>query len=101
MQQLTQILRLLFVQVFAWEADQANVVAMRTHTCVNVQNGVEIAPSSQSSVTVYLNQSGSFHFASGLAGQCEDGMLLTVLVAPRNDTGATFAHSQELVHFKA
>lgn len=72
------------MQVFDWEAGNSSLVTLRQASCSDVQSGVELANASVGHATVPLNQAGSFHFTSGLEGQCAAGLLLKVVVMEAN-----------------
>ena len=72
--------------MFDWTGDQTNVVTLPKRSCDNVENGVQIAGPSESSLAVSLNYSGNFFFSSSLNGQCAAGSLFAVSVTPKNET---------------
>lgn len=72
------------LQVFEWDGDSQNVVALRKRNCA--LTGVELATSAGSPAYVSLNYTGTYFFSSSLAGHCPSGQLFAVSVTPINET---------------
>lgn len=68
-------------QVFTWQDEAQNVVAVQQQSCQNVVNGVELATAAQDHAEVELAFAGTFYFTSTAADQCQAGMLMTVKVS--------------------
>ena len=73
-------------QLFQWEGDQQNVVAVKKRSCAFAQNGVELAKSTDSPAFVSLDYTGTFFFSSSLTDHCSAGQLFAVSVTPNNET---------------
>ena len=74
------------LQLFEWEGDQQNVVAVKKRSCAFAQNGVQLAKSTDSPALVSLNYTGTFFFSSSLTDHCSAGQLFAVSVTPNNET---------------
>ena len=80
------------LQLFDWEGDQQNVVALRKRSCVLAEDGVDFASTTDSPAYVSLNYTGTFFFSSSLPDHCSAGQLFAVSVTPHNETAGKQPH---------
>ena len=88
-----------YLQVFAWEGDQKNVVTLPKRSCENVESGVQVAGPMDSPATVSLNWTGTFFFSSSSSDDCAAGSLFAVAVTPKNESaGESATAHHDVIH---